>query len=204
MITYYIVLFALIIVLVCLISIISTFVFSKSKTKDKENDIDPLISTSEKNYIQPEIKPIEVFDKRAVVLCSHNKTFSVERNELNKQHTCFMINSDNGTGTDCKYSCIGLGDCVKMCPQQAIEIINHTAYVTNLCNGCGKCIDICPVHIIKLIPKDSDKIILCGNVTKYPTSCSNLEKEEKIEWNDKKDFKIWKSCYKIIKNLIKS
>ena len=204
MITYYIVLFALIIVLVCLISIISTFVFSKSKTKDKENDIDPLISTSEKNYIQPEIKPIEVFDKRAVVLCSHNKTFSVERNELNKQHTCFMINSDNGTGTDCKYSCIGLGDCVKMCPQQAIEIINHTAYVTNLCNGCGKCIDICPQHIIKLIPVSTKTLKLCNNTTESLTSCTAYLSEQNIEWKPKKDFKIWSSCYKIFKKIIKS
>ena len=114
-----------------------------------------------------------------------------------------MINSDNGTGTDCKYSCIGLGDCVKACPQEAIKIINNTAVVTSLCIGCGRCIDVCPLNIIKLIPVDTNKMAVCSNCNHDPTSCSLIQKEKKIEWPEKKDFKIWSSCYKIIKKIIK-
>lgn len=196
----YYVLFGLITFIIITISLI-LYVFVFSNKKDIE---DPLIANSEKEYIAPNVSSTLVTDKKAIVLCSCNKTFSVERNELNLQHTCFMINSDNGTGTDCKFSCIGLGDCVKACPQQAIEIKNHTAVITNLCNGCGKCLDVCPIHIIQLVPKDTEKLVVCANKFKDPTSCSNLEKEEKVEWNNKKDFKIWNYCYKIFKNVIKN
>ena len=115
-----------------------------------------------------------------------------------------MINSDNGTGTDCKFSCIGLGDCVKVCPQQAIKIVNNTAVVTSTCVGCGKCVDICPLGIIKLIPKDTPSIAICSNCINYPTSCSDIQKEQAVVWEEKNNFKFWKQCYKLFKNVIKN
>lgn len=71
--------------------------------------------------------------------------------------------------------CIGFGDCVKVCPQEAISIKNNCAVVNALCNGCGKCLECCPEHIISLVlrPKKSQE-------------------------NAEKGFKFWSACYKII------
>lgn len=71
--------------------------------------------------------------------------------------------------------CIGVGDCVRICPQEAIKIRFNRAEIMGTCNGCGKCIDYCPEHIISLVPrskKDSES---------FP-----------------KGFKFWAACYKLL------
>lgn len=199
------VLFSLFIILLAILICFFIYVLTPKKDKKKNyKDEDPVFSDDELNYITPDVPLTKVSDKKAYVMCSCNKEFKVDCSIFNKQHTCFMINSDNGTGTDCKFSCIGLGDCVKVCPQEAIKIINNTAVVTSLCIGCGKCVEVCPLHIIKLVPIDTKKMVICSNCNKDPTSCSKLEKEEKITWPIKKDFKIWQICYKIFKKLMKN
>ena len=70
--------------------------------------------------------------------------------------------------------CIGFGDCVKICPQEAIKIHDGCAVVTEMCNGCGKCIDFCPENIISLVPRT-----------------------KKIEESASKGFKFWKACYRL-------
>ncbi len=203
MILSYVLLSVFIILIAILICFFLYVLTPKSTREITYTDDDAVISDDELNYITPDIPLTKLSDKKAFVMCSCNKEFNVDRSIFNRQHTCFMINSDNGTGTDCKYSCIGLGDCVKACPQQAIKIINNTAVVTSLCIGCGRCIDICPLHIIKLIPVNTSKMAICSNCNNDPTSCSLIQKEQKVEWIEKKDFKIWSSCYKIIKKVIK-
>ncbi len=203
MILTYVILILILILISVLISVL-LFKFIPSIKNEKITDKDSIISNNEIEFISPKIDPVEVTNKRAMVLCNCHKEFKVDRALFNKEHTCFMINSDNGTGTDCKFSCIGLGDCVKACPQQAIKIVNNTAVITDLCIGCGKCIDVCPLHIITLISKTKEIIVKCGNQECEPTSCSVILKEEKVEWPAKKDFKLWKYCYKIFKGVIKS
>ena len=104
-----------------------------------------------------------------------------------------------GSSLDCKIACLGLGDCVKICPQEAIKIENMTAVITDNCCGCGKCVSICPQKIIDLIPADTKRMVICANDSSENTSCSKLKSEENVCWNDKKDFKIWEYCYRILK-----
>lgn len=199
-----IVLLVLFIIFASLIAALLYYMLIPAAKNDKLTDKDSFVSNKEIEYIQPDVEEVEISDKKAVVLCSCHKNFKVDRTIFNEQHTCFMINSDNGTGTDCKFSCIGLGDCVKACPQEAISIVNQTAVVSKLCIGCGKCIDVCPLHIIRLVPKTKETILLCGNADCEPTSCSDLLKDEDISWHSKKGFKIWKYWYKLIKGIIKN
>lgn len=203
MITLYSILF-LIILLTLLFIMLILNVFIPALKNKKDISPDTVISVEEMKYIQPKFNIQTKTNKKAFVYCSPNKKFNVARSNFNSAYTCFMINSDNGTGTDCKYSCIGLGDCVKVCPQQAIRIVNSTAVISSLCIGCGKCIDVCPLQIIKLVPENINSQEICANCTKYPTSCSKYDVKTKIEWNHKKSFKLWDFCYKIVKGLIKS
>ncbi len=195
----------ILLVVALLIMFIFYMLFPSIKRNLPEDEVfeDPVISRSEKNYIIPQKQDYSVSDHKAIVLCSCNKKFNLDPITFNTEHNCFMMKSVHGSGTDCKYACIGLGDCVRVCPQQAISIINRTAVISSLCCGCGRCAAICPQSIIKLVPKNTEKYKLCNKTDENVlTSCTEKDKEVKITWNDKKDFKIWQSCYKIIKHLL--
>ena len=149
-----------------------------------------------------DIEQVEKHDSKAYVLCSCNKKFPNDLPKLKHYGTsCSVINANFGSLNDCKYSCIGLGDCAKFCPQNAIEIHNNTAVITNLCNGCGKCVDICPKNLIKLVPSSEKKIIACNNSDELLTTCSLRQKEVNISYSEKKGFKIWHYCYKIFSKI---
>jgi len=73
--------------------------------------------------------------------------------------------------------CLGFGDCINKCEQNAIIIQDGRAHITSVCNGCGKCIDVCPNKLINLI-----------SFQDYST------KKEQIS---KKYFKFWQVCFNI-------
>lgn len=193
------------IILLCLIIIICSllicflyYILFPSIQSQVEIKDDPIIAFKEIHYNKEKNEAEKKSDLKAFVLCSCNKKFDVDTIKFNKENTCFLINSQVGTGTDCKFSCIGLGDCKKVCPQEAISITNKTAVISDLCIGCGKCVDACPLGLIKLIPKDTKQLRVCSNCENDITTCSDYNKEEKISWNTKKDFKIWRYCYRIL------
>ena len=72
----------------------------------------------------------------------------------------------------CKYGCMGYGDCVRVCDQGAIRIVDKKAVVDeSLCIACGKCLKACPHDLIELIPADS----------KYRVQCSSLSKGKEVK-----------------------
>lgn len=197
-----IILLSLIVLSAILLIFFIYYIFLPS-LKTQQSEKEPLLSDHERTYTQMEEINFERIEKKAIVLCNCKKSFKLTPDKFNKDLSCFIVNSTNGTGTDCKYACIGLGDCVKSCPQQAIIIKNRTAVVTSLCNGCGKCIESCPLGIIALVPSNTQKTVLCSNKDSDLTSCSTKNNEEKVAWNEKKGFKIWEYCYRIIKHIEK-
>lgn len=65
----------------------------------------------------------------------------------------------------CKYGCLGLGSCIKVCPVDAIYYDdNDLIWIdSDRCISCGKCIDICPVKVIKWVPYGVDVIVACNS-----------------------------------------
>jgi len=56
---------------------------------------------------------------------------------------------------ECSFGCIGYGDCIKVCPFDAISRDKDTGAIViseEKCTACGKCVEACPKDIIKLIP----------------------------------------------------
>ncbi len=198
-----IILLILIVLIISLLIAFLFYVFFPSIKIDEKFKDDPIIPGNKKNYLISEDVYFEKNENRAVVLCSCNKTLSLKHTKFNESYTCFMVKNSLGTGSDCPFACIGLGDCMKICPQMAIIIENNTALVTDNCCGCGKCIEVCPQGIIQLIPKNSTKIQLCSCKENELTSCSKFLSEGNIEWKVKKDFKLWSYCYKLIRRLFK-
>ena len=68
----------------------------------------------------------------------------------------------------CPYACLGLGDCVAVCPQHAISIDGdkHVAVIdTEKCIGCGLCTIECPQNLIELVPAKTKVVLLCNYQT---------------------------------------
>jgi Na+-translocating ferredoxin:NAD+ oxidoreductase RNF subunit RnfB len=67
----------------------------------------------------------------------------------------------------CKFGCIGLGSCARVCDQKAIRIINKKAVVDeDMCIACGKCVKICPHHLIDIIPASAKQRVQCSSLSK--------------------------------------
>ena len=67
----------------------------------------------------------------------------------------------------CVYSCLGLGDCIKACPFDAILLRDGLAFIIpEKCVACGKCIGACPRGVLELIPLYSRVMISCSTRNK--------------------------------------
>ena len=79
--------------------------------------------------------------------------------------SCKMASQLFGGDKTCIYGCLGLGDCQRECPYDAINICNGVAIVSpELCRACKKCIAVCPKQLIELMPKAETKAaVLCRN-----------------------------------------
>ena len=73
----------------------------------------------------------------------------------------------------CKYSCLGLGSCIEVCPVGAISFTNNGLVRVDRekCIGCEKCIAVCPSGVLKMIPYDAKYLVACnsrdiGKITK--------------------------------------
>lgn len=89
--------------------------------------------------------------------------------------SCKSVNVAPGEGTrTCAYGCLGYGECVHVCDNKAIRIINGKAVVeSELCVACGKCIKACPKGLIEFVPYDS----------KYRVQCTNKQKGKIVRVN---------------------
>lgn len=71
---------------------------------------------------------------------------------------------------DCDYGCLGLGSCVKVCPENAIRVVDGVAQVDRQkCVGCGLCAKACPKGLIELVPERKRVSVRCSNRDKGPT-----------------------------------
>lgn len=107
-----------------------------------------------------EVKEREKFVAR--VLCYGGVNVN-KRFEYSTIKSCSALNSIFDTNLECIYGCLGLGDCVKVCPVGAIKIgdKNLPEIDEEKCIGCGKCVSVCPKNIIKLMPYDKKVFVSC-------------------------------------------
>lgn len=104
----------------------------------------------------------DVVEMVAFVKCNGNCSATKERFEYTGVKTCEAANMFYGGSGSCSYGCIGIGDCAKACPQNAICLDSGVAYVdTRACIGCGICVRTCPHHLIELIPDVHKTIVMC-------------------------------------------
>ncbi len=100
----------------------------------------------------------------AVVRCSGTCETEKKTFEFDGIMTCANAKRFYGGMWGCKYGCIGLGDCERICPEAAIDVKNGLARVIpSKCVGCGKCADVCPTNIIDMRPLSASVDVLCSS-----------------------------------------
>ena len=101
---------------------------------------------------------------KAVVACSGTCGKTGKRFEFEGLHSCQAVKGLYGGDGDCKFGCLGYGDCVKACKFDAIHVENGLSRVDpDKCTGCGECAKACPKHIISVRPVSANPIVLCAN-----------------------------------------
>ena len=106
----------------------------------------------------------DVIEQVAFVRCSGDCFNRKERYSYEGIESCAAAQMLYGGSRMCTQGCIGLGDCQRACPQDAICIENGIAHVdTRKCVGCGLCAKTCPNHIIELFPDVRQVFIVCSN-----------------------------------------
>ena len=107
----------------------------------------------------------DVEEQRAVVHCSGtcdvtSQQYLYESGEM----TCEACSKLYGGRGACPSGCIGLGDCVKVCPFSAISLQDGVAWVDPAkCTGCGLCAQACPKHLIDVIRATARVEVRCSS-----------------------------------------
>ncbi|MDD4102974.1 MAG: RnfABCDGE type electron transport complex subunit B [Kiritimatiellae bacterium] len=105
----------------------------------------------------------------AIVLCCGDDTEAVRRAAYNGITDCAAAQATAGGDKGCTYGCLGYGSCARVCPVDAIAIVNGLAKVDKTrCIACGKCVDVCPRKLIKLVPAAAEIHVLCSSKDKGP------------------------------------
>ncbi len=100
---------------------------------------------------------------KAVLRCQGVEGVVQKNSDFMGLTTCRAAALFFGGDKDCPYACLGFGDCVEVCPFQAISRGKNglIAIDPEKCTGCGKCLAECPKGMLLLVPEKSEVVVAC-------------------------------------------
>jgi len=103
--------------------------------------------------------------KIARVMCQGGEQEAAKKAGYVGIQSCLAVHIISGGEKLCEYGCLGFGDCLEVCPFDAIYVNNNKlpSIIESLCTGCGKCVEICPRGVIEMHPKTHRLFVLCKN-----------------------------------------
>jgi len=105
--------------------------------------------------------------KTAVVHCLGANDVMKNKMEYIGISSCLAVSQLHGGQGSCTFGCIGFGDCVKVCPNDAICVEKGLARIDpRKCSGCAVCIDICPPNVISMHSGPLKVAVMCKNTEK--------------------------------------
>lgn len=106
--------------------------------------------------------------KRAVIKCGGTKELAAARADYHGVKTCAAAELVAGGYKACTFGCLGFGDCVTVCPFDAIKMgPDGLPHVDELkCTACGLCVHSCPRKIIDLVPCSNRIVVNCNSKDK--------------------------------------
>lgn len=90
-----------------------------------------------------------------------------QRYEYQGMPSCAAATLLSGGTNVCTWSCLGFGDCVQVCPFDAMQTVDGLVQVDSTkCTGCGMCVRACPRNSLELIPMRARVVIMCATKDK--------------------------------------
>ena len=106
----------------------------------------------------------DVVEQVALVCCRGDCETVEQKQTYEGVETCRAAKLLFGGPKACTFGCIGLGDCVRACPNNAIGFCGGIAHVdTRVCTGCGICAKTCPNGVIRLVPDVARTLVSCSS-----------------------------------------
>ena len=100
----------------------------------------------------------------ARILCQGENGIAKERYAYDGYQSCATAAGLAGGPKDCRFACLGLGDCMDVCAFGAIKMENGIAHIDpDVCTACGNCVKVCPRGVIKLLPLSASVTVRCRN-----------------------------------------
>ena len=104
----------------------------------------------------------------AQVRCAGSDSKAAKVYQYQGVEDCIAANLLFGGHKTCKYGCLGLGTCVKVCPFDAMTMSPEGLPLINpiKCTGCGKCETVCPKQVIAMMPIVAKVRVNCNSKDK--------------------------------------
>lgn len=104
----------------------------------------------------------EKVKKTAVLFCQGGKKVK-DRFHYTGIPSCQAATLVLGGQKYCSYGCLGFGDCIKVCPFDALRMGHNQLPIVdiNKCRACSKCVKTCPRHLFTLVDQDKKVHIAC-------------------------------------------
>ncbi|HQE04664.1 MAG: Fe-S cluster domain-containing protein [Tepidanaerobacteraceae bacterium] len=111
------------------------------------------------------VSGVESSENRLIarVLCQGGTSKAKYKSEYHGVTTCKAASMVNDGPKACSYACIGFGDCVKVCPVDAITMGEDGLPIIDedKCTGCGLCVKECPKMVIALTSSKNEVHVRC-------------------------------------------
>lgn len=109
----------------------------------------------------------DVAEQVAVVKCRGDYSATRDKMDYRGINTCAAASLLFSGRSACPFGCLGLGDCARACPSNAIFLENGVARVNySACTGCGICVKNCPKRLIEMMPDTATVAVACQSTQK--------------------------------------
>jgi Na+-translocating ferredoxin:NAD+ oxidoreductase RNF subunit RnfB len=111
------------------------------------------------------LEAADVVEMVAYVACNGSCHPEEKKYIYDGPKSCRAANLSFSGDRNCRFSCLGYGDCVDVCPRDAITITERGVAEIDpqKCIGCGLCAKTCPNHIISLVKDTTRVVVKCSN-----------------------------------------
>jgi Na+-translocating ferredoxin:NAD+ oxidoreductase RNF subunit RnfB len=103
-------------------------------------------------------------EKRAARLhCAGGTSQAYQIAEYRGFESCRAATIVAGGGKGCPWGCLGLGDCIRACTFNAIQLNHHCLPVVDIdcCTACGDCVTNCPRGLFEMLPLSHHLFVQC-------------------------------------------
>jgi len=105
----------------------------------------------------------EIKEEVAMLRCSGVRAVAREQAHYVGIHSCTAAALAFGGPKACKYGCLGLGDCLRVCAFDSISLTPDGIIAIDpvKCTGCGLCVTACPKETLEMYPRHHRVILSC-------------------------------------------